>query len=138
MGAITTVCSDAQFGYDVCPAASQIGTAKMNTPLLPSEMSRVRVCLLDKASFKFGYILRGPRTAYSMVRGSASPDHERTQVDFARRSCHFRRGIFSSATFNFTSQLIVNPPYLQTQFAYANIVRGERRAVNDWATANTP
>jgi hypothetical protein len=107
VNSVPAVCTDAQLGADACPAGSQIGTASVNVPLLPSAMTGSIYLTSSSKGFTFGYVLHGVRGTIAILRGTAYP------VDNGGASIQAKFDLlpqvpWSSATLNFTSNLTTN------------------------------
>ena len=72
VNAVPAVCSERSLATTCCPAGSQIGTREDEHSVLTQSEMTGSIYLMDRTNFKFGYILRGARTAHSMVRGTAT------------------------------------------------------------------
>lgn len=99
-----TLCPEAQLAADACPAASRIGSATVNVPMLPAPMTG-DIYLTSRDTVQFGYVLRGARGTLAILRGSAAPGAGGIVATFQT----LPQVPWSSATLNFTSQLVNNP-----------------------------
>jgi hypothetical protein len=66
-----TICSDANFAADSCPATSDLGDVQVTVPPLPPDFTGdvYRVSPGTGQTYGFGVVLRGPRGLKATVRG---------------------------------------------------------------------
>lgn len=104
-----SLCSEAQLSSDICPAASKIGTATLAVSLLAGPMTG-DIYLTSRDTVKFGYVLRGSSGTKMILRGSLDVTADSYTGGGLRANLPgLPQAPWTSATLNFTSNLVKNP-----------------------------
>jgi hypothetical protein len=124
-----TMCSDANFVADNCPAFSDIGDVSVSVPPLPPDFTGdvYRVSPGPNDIYAFGVVLRGPRGLKTLIRGGSSISSGPTPDDgiVLRVNSQFvnlPQIPFTKFELKLTRQFFVNPATCGTRQAEATIV----------------
>ncbi|MGB0888725.1 MAG: Ig-like domain-containing protein, partial [Solirubrobacterales bacterium] len=111
ISSIPATCSEAQLNADSCPAGSKIGVVSADVPFLPPTMTGDVYFLGSNNDLKFGYILRGSNGVKAPLKGrviTIDTDNDNSDDTIRARTTNMPQAPWTSATINFTSELMVN------------------------------